>query len=157
LAPLVRPDQLNEFERFIYDYYEKKRNPPFVNDTTVESSFGKGVWGIDPMLNTTDKRYHITNGSTSYGSRYNVITPICYHQQGYNTVLLFNSHSEETRGLAIDSIIDCSAERATSKDPDSFVCGVMTDILILIGNNTVKLGPGAVLMQPVYPATIKRW
>lgn len=155
LAPLVRPDQIEEFETFIYDFFENKRRPPFVNDTAVRSSFGKGIWGVNPTLNTTDLRYRITNASTTYGSRYDVITPISFHQAGYNAVLLFNSHSEETRGLAIDSIIDCSAERAKSNDPESIPCGVLTDILILIGNNTVKIGPGAVLMQPVYPADNK--
>ena len=150
VAPLVRPDQLEDFETFIYDYYETKRNPPFPNGS-VTSSFGKGVWGIDTTLNTSDHRYRITDGSTPYGSEYDVITPIITHNDGYNFVLLFNSHSETIRGLAIDSIIECSNLRAASDNPDSFICGKVTGILELVSNQ-VSLGPGAVLMQPIYPA-----
>jgi hypothetical protein len=150
VAPLVRPDQLEEFETFIYDYYETKRNPPFPNGTVI-SSFGKGIWGIDPTINTSDHRYRITDGSTMYGSKHDVITPIITHNDGYSLILLFNSHSEKSRGLAIDSIIDCSNIRAASDNPDSHICGKVTGILELVGNQ-VSLDPGAILMQPIYPA-----
>jgi hypothetical protein len=41
--------------------------------------------------------------------------------------------------------------RAESDDPDSFICGVVTDMLPLVeaGN---KPGPGALIFQPIYPA-----
>jgi hypothetical protein len=149
VAPLVRPDQLEDFETFIYDYYETKGDLTFPNGT-ITSSFGKGIWGINPILNTSDHRYRIMDGSTTYGSKYDVITPIITHNDGYNSVLLFNSHSEKIRGLAIDSILDCSNVRAASLNPDSIICGKITGILELVGNQ-VSLGPGSVLMQPIYP------
>jgi hypothetical protein len=150
VAPIVEEDLLEDFETFIYDYYENKRNPSFPNGSAT-SAFGKGIWGYDPTLNTSDHRYRITNGSTVYGSKYNIITPMIAHNQGYNPALLFNSHSEKTRGLAIDSMIECSKNRAASSDPKSIICGKITDILELVGS-TISPGPGAVMMQPIYPA-----
>jgi hypothetical protein len=150
LAPLVKPEQLPDFESFIYDFYENTRNPPFPNGTAT-SSFGKGVWGVDPSLGTTDNRYHVTDGTTSngYASPHNVVTPIIHHPAGAHPVLMLNSHFEETRGVAIDNIIDCSTLRAESDDPDSFICGVMTDMITVWESGTS--GPGALIYQPIYP------
>jgi hypothetical protein len=150
VAPIVKESELEEFETFIYNYYETERNPPFPNGSVI-SSFGKGIWGYNPALNTSDHRYRVTNGSTIYGSKYKIITPMIVHNQGYNPVLLFNSHSEKTRGLAIDNMIECSKKRAVSSQPESIICGKITDILELVGS-TVSPGPGAVMMQPIYPA-----
>jgi hypothetical protein len=150
LAPLVTPEQLADFEDFIYDFYENKRDPPFPNGTAT-SSFGKGVWGIDQSLDTSDQRYHETDGTTYYESPHKIFAPVIHHPAGAHPILLFNAHFQKTRGEALDSIIDCSVMRAESDDPDSFICGVVTDMLPLVeaGN---KPGPGALIFQPIYPA-----
>jgi len=149
LAPLVTPEQLADFENFIYDFYENKRNPPFPNGTAI-SSFGKGVWGVDPSLGTTDNRYHETDGTTDYGSPHKIFAPVIHHPAGNHPILLINSHFQKTRGEALDTIIDCSPMRAESDNPDSCTCGLMTDMLDLVeaGN---KPGPGALIFQPIYP------
>jgi hypothetical protein len=82
LAPLVTPEQLADFEDFIYDFYENKRDPPFPNGTAT-SSFGKGVWGIDPSFGTSDKRYHETDGTTSYDSPHKIFAPVIHHPVCY--------------------------------------------------------------------------
>jgi hypothetical protein len=153
LAPFVTPEQLADFEDFIYDFYENKRDPPFPNGTAT-SSFGKGVWGLNPSLNTSDQRYHETDGTTHYESPHKLFAPVIHHPAGAHPILLFNAHFQKTRGEALDSIIDCSVMRAESDDPDSFICGVMTDMLILVESGS-KPGPGALIFQPIYPANNK--
>jgi hypothetical protein len=153
LAPLVTPEELADFEDFIYDFYENKRDPPFPNGTAT-SSFGKGVWGSDSSLVAVDKRYHEKDGNTSYESPHKIFAPIVHHPQGAHPILLLNAHWQETRGEALDTIIDCSVMRAASDDPDSFECGVITDMLILLEAEN-KPGPGALIYQPIYPAKNK--
>jgi hypothetical protein len=145
LCPLVIPQQLTAFELFAYDYYEKSRIPPFPNGTAV-SSFGKGVWGRDTSLGTSDNRYHDTNGNTSYGSPNRVLTPVLQHSDGSSPVLMLNVHFEKTRGEAIDSLIECETRRKISLEPVE--CLVITDIISLADES----GPGALIMQPIFPA-----
>jgi hypothetical protein len=139
-CPLVTPEQLSTFEDFAYDYYENTRLHPFPNGTAV-SSFGKGVWGVNPELETTDNKYHETDGSTYYGSPNKIFAPILH------PALLLNLHFQEARGVAIDNILSCSEERAAGSDA---VCGSITDMLILTSQD-VEPGPGALIFQPIYP------
>lgn len=148
LCPLVTPQQLTDFEDFAYDYYEKSRKPPFPNGTAV-SSFGKGVWGKNDSLGTSDNRYHETDGSTSYGSPNKVFTPVLQHNAGPFPALMLNLRFEETRGRAIDSLIECEKRRMISLEPVE--CLVITDIIILTSQK-VEPGPGALIMQPIFPA-----
>jgi len=145
LAPLVTPAQLSDFETFAYDYFESK----FDNETGL-SSFGKGVFGVNPALDNSDKRYHETDGSTYYGSPNKIFAPFIQMSSGRHPVLMLNLHFQHTRGNAIDSLMACAAERANTSDL-SRECGVITDILTLEGETTPP-GPGAVIFQPIYPA-----
>jgi len=152
-CPLVRPDQLDAFEEFAYDFFENGRDPPFPNGTAV-SSFGKGVWGMNPDLNTTDNRYHETNGNTSYWSPNRIFAPILQHNAGPHKALMLNLHFQEERGLVIDYLIECAAQRASAlaRDPNATVeCISITDMLILTSQE-IEPGPGALIMQPIYPA-----
>jgi len=145
MAPFVAPAQLSEFETFAYDYYESK----FSNETAV-SSFGKGVFGINPALGTSDNRYHETDGNTSYDSPNKLFAPILHHNAGDHPALMLNLHFQETRGVAIDEMIDCAEDRATTGDL-MIECGSITDMLILTSQAS-EPGPGAVIFQPIYPA-----
>jgi len=148
-SPLVSPEQLSDFEDFAYDYFENKRVPPFPNGTAM-SSFGKGVWGRDENSTAPDKRYRVTNGDTNYGSPYKVITPILHHNLGPFPALMLNLRFEKDRALAVDEVISCSKQRAASDNPDEFLCGVLTDIVILTSQKE-GTGPGALIFQPIYP------
>lgn len=147
LCPFVRPDQLESFEEFAYDYFYNQRDPPFPNDTAT-SSFGQGVWGRDPSLNTTDRRYHVSDGSTSYGSPNKIFAPVLQHDNGVHVTLMLDVHYQETRGEIIDQMIACSNKRSKLKD-QTHDCGALTDFLILTSQS---VRPGALLMQPIYPA-----
>lgn len=148
-APIVRPDQLIEFEEFAYNFYENDRVPPMPNGTAV-SSFGRGVFGINPTLGTSDNRYHVTpETKTYYESPNDVFTPLLHINSGPHPVLMLNLRFEETRGKAIDNIIACSNQRA--QGGDSINCGVVSDKIILSSPNDPP-SPGALMFQPVYPA-----
>ena len=57
----VRPDQLEDWEAFAYDFFYNKRKPePFPNTTAV-SSFGRGVWGISVETNAMWQSTTIAN------------------------------------------------------------------------------------------------
>jgi len=146
-CPIVLPEQVEEFEDFAYQYYYEDRKPETFPNTTAVSPFGRGVWGID----STGNKYHAADGNTTYGSPNQIITPILHHDKGIHPVLMLNVRFEKTRGVAIDSIIECSKERALQENPDNVDCGAITDMVILAGE-AVEPGPGALIMQPIYPA-----
>ena len=146
-CPLVTPEQLEEFETFAYNFFERDRDPPFPNGTAI-SSFGKGVWGRDPTIGSPDDRYHESDGSTSYGSPYKIFAPILQHNAGGFPALMLNLHFQKERGEVIDSLIDCAKTiQETGKKID---CLSITDMIILTSQE-VEPGPGALLMQPIFP------
>ena len=155
LLPLVTPDQLESFEDHAYNTVFPGRYP---EDTGV-SSFGRGVFGLDFSLDNEDKRYRETDGATTWGSPYRVMTPFLFHSMG-PSILMTNLHSSELFGRVIDDVLTCSMERAEaaldSVDDNSTQvrdCGVLTDILVLTGKTQeVKSGPGAIMVRPIYPA-----
>lgn len=158
LAPIVSPDQIEAFEQFAYNYYTRDRIPEFPDDTGTKagvSQFGFGIWGKNQnMSNTTDQRYHVTDGSTNFNSSYNIVTPIIQHNLGAHPVLLLNIHFEKTRGRLIDHMIDCASSRReiAESNPNSTQyllkeCVSITDIITLVD----EPGPGAIILQPIYP------
>lgn len=149
-APLVTPEQLADFEDFAYNYYFNVREPPFPTNTTAQSSFGRGVWGFNPALNTSDNRYHESDGSTSYDSPNKIFAPILHHNEGPHKALMLNLHFQKTRGVIIDNMIACAQNRKESATID-MECGAITDFLILTSQE-FRPGPGALMMQPIYAA-----
>jgi hypothetical protein len=153
-APLVRPEDLKAFEEHAYAYYETSRTPqPFPNGTAV-SSFGKGVWGMDPSLDTPDKRYHEIDGSTGWGSPNNIMAPILHHSTGANDKLLMNLHYSGMLGPMIDNMILCATEREMNGKPMdgcTAIAGV-TNPNATSWVQGIESGPGTVMMQPVYPS-----
>jgi hypothetical protein len=146
-CPLVKPgDEQDAFEEFAYEHFEEA----FPGTNTGVSSFGEGIYGIDPSLNTADNRYHDTDGTTSYGSPNNITAPILHHNNGTHPAIMLNLHWQKTRGEVIDAMIECARERAEKGDL-SIECLFITDMLIL-SNQETEPGPGGLIMQPIYPA-----
>jgi hypothetical protein len=141
-APLVTPEQLSSFEEFTYDYYEER----FPGGTAGLSSFGKGVSGVNKALNTSDNRYHETDGSTYYNSPNKSFAPALQHNLGGFPALMLNLHYHEARGKIIDGMIAC----AKTNDEECGAITSITDMLIL--QQEVLPGPGALIMQGIYPA-----
>jgi hypothetical protein len=111
------------------------------------NSFGKGAWGVNPDSEATDKRYHESDGVTTWGSPNQIFAPMLQHNDGPSPALMLNLHFQETRGTIIDSIIACAADRALGGPQQ---CGAITDMLILTSQEE-EPGPGALIMEPIYP------
>lgn len=162
LLPLVTEDQLGDFEAFLYDEVIAKNCP---NGTGVHS-FGKGVNGNNPALNTSDNLYHETDGETYWGSPYHVMTPYLYHSYGC-AILTFNLHSYEIFGRVIDDVITCSKERANllweqrdeegPEEEANIECSTLSDLTFLYGQaKSSKSTPAAVLIQAIHPENDNR-
>jgi hypothetical protein len=135
-CPFVTPEQLPMFEEFAYEYYEEQS--PL---GAAASSFGKGVFGVNPALNTKYNRYHEMDGSTYYDSPNKIFAPNLQHNAGAHPALLLNLHFQETRGTLIDNLFRENTEE----------CSSITDMLTLTSHE-VEPGPGALIMQAIYPA-----
>lgn len=151
--PLVTPEELPEWEDFAYYYYYNKRSPPHPNGTAT-SSFGRGVWGLDPNWSSVDNRYHAQDGSTPWGSPIKILTPIFQVNEGINPALMLNIRTDPVRGKPIDDLIECSRRPAEAGELEDFKCGVITGMAQL-PKSPPSRGPGAIIFQPIYPANNK--
>lgn len=151
-TPFVKTEDLSAWEDFAYDYYYNIRSFP---NTTAQSSFGRGVWGLDYRLNTTDKRFHASAGGSGWGSPNDFIAPIFHVAEGVSQNLLFNLHEEPSIGRQIDGIIECSDRLAAAGElePDRR-CGAVTDMFPR-PSFPASRGPGAAMYQAIYPANDK--
>jgi hypothetical protein len=152
-APLVRTEEIPEFEEHAYKYYEELRMPdPFPVGTGV-SAFGKGIWSMDPSLNNTDQRYHDVDGLTTWESPNQILAPMLHHVTGASSQLMINLHSIPLVGSMIDNMLICADEKAQAGESIE-ECSAVTKIL---PDRTswvqgAQTGPGALLLQPVYPS-----
>jgi len=113
-VPIVQVQDQSEWEDYIYDFYHTSRLPEPWPNTTAMSSFGKGIYFINPTLNSSDHRFHDTGNynSTVDGKPTTIVAPIAQTNDGAHPVLLFNLHRDPVRRKAIDDMITCSEERA---------------------------------------------
>ena len=142
--PMVRPQQVqpgeqSSFEAFAYDYYRSEEEAPFPSDTSLHS-FGTGIW--KPV------RQHDTTGITdSWDSPNPILFPELQNSDTFgqtgSLLLLFNAHSDPSKGQALDNVIDCSKQRNLTGIPDSMDCGVVTEIS--------SFNRASFVVQPIYP------
>eukprot|EP00549_Striatella_unipunctata_P007205 CAMPEP_0118677972 /NCGR_PEP_ID=MMETSP0800-20121206/2939_1 /TAXON_ID=210618 ORGANISM="Striatella unipunctata, Strain CCMP2910" /NCGR_SAMPLE_ID=MMETSP0800 /ASSEMBLY_ACC=CAM_ASM_000638 /LENGTH=863 /DNA_ID=CAMNT_0006573735 /DNA_START=141 /DNA_END=2732 /DNA_ORIENTATION=- len=149
-APIIRADEVEKFETFAYDYLGNTI-PPFPEGTGM-SSFGRGIFGIDPSRGAPDGRYRVINGTESYGSPHNILAPLLHlsEQSTNSRFIMYDPHSEPLRGRAIDKMIDCSLRLEKNEEAGNQTCTVLTETLELV--NAPERGPAAIIMQPIYPS-----
>ena len=146
-APIVQPNQVEQFEEFAYEYYNEERSWPTAGNT---SSFGKGVWSMNMQLDNTDKRYHDVTGETlSYDSPNLILTPMFQHSMGPSKKLMMNLHSSPMLGTVIDNMLQC----ASKNNHDSI--DNCTSITTFKENATswiqqAESGPGANFISPIH-------
>ena len=148
-APFVEPSQLEEFETFIYDYYENSREPDAWPNGTAVMPFGKGVWA----MNADGEPFHDTTGETGWGSNHTYLAPLIQHNTGPSKKLLMNFHSSPLLGSMMDQMLVCAEEKASvggSLDDCAAITHTMPDRISWV--QRVETGPGAMMMQPVYPS-----
>mmetsp|Transcript_18150 Transcript_18150/g.30498 ORF Transcript_18150/g.30498 Transcript_18150/m.30498 type:complete len:252 (+) Transcript_18150:94-849(+) len=113
-SPFVTPDQLASFEAFAYDKIESEYSAG-----VGSSSFGQGVFGFDIFLDAYDKRYHDVNATTTYGSPNTILAPLLQTLTD-TSLLMYNGHSNERVGEAIDRMIACG-DRAHAVHDDNHI------------------------------------
>jgi hypothetical protein len=122
--PIVRPDQVEEFEAHAKQLYQDYEYP----ETAGESEFGFGIYGMDPSKGYSDNRFHDKYGNTTWDNKYDIMAPFLQHKNTFPSpaLLLRNLHQFELRGRLMESIIDCgkAADPSTSVSPN---CGAVTD------------------------------
>jgi signal transduction histidine kinase len=139
-SPLVRPDQVKSFEEFAYSWYARS----YPNKSVAQSDFGEGIFALgDQSTCFTCGRYHDTTGAVNYDSPYQILVPILQGNVS-STAMMFNLHSDPTRGKAIDKVITCSEERRSP----NINCGAITVPTHALTTGEVT----SVHYNPVYPA-----
>jgi len=156
-VPFVKLSELDEFEAFASDVYNKLGFP---NSTGNIPGEGFGIWARNTSV-TPVQKYHDTTADTPYGSPNTILAPIFRTDEGAHPVLLFNVHSQKFTGQAIDNLLSCAEERrleyhdsVNTTDPFNstrppYQCGVLTDIFW-----NVKLGGkwSVANFLPIYPS-----
>lgn len=158
LCPLVRPEELSEFEDFAYNQAFAEVNGHYPNTTGLHD-YGNGLTKGVRGYNTTF--YRETDGKTHYNSSYDIITPFIMHSAGPEGLLMFNLHSMQQFGGIIDKLLNCVAASSGSTDKidpmmnTSYLdkCAILSDMIIMYtDDHGTQSGPSAYIMQPVYPA-----
>lgn len=141
-APIVLPEQVEEWEEYTQQLYDEYFGPDIEPKPGV-NSFGFGIWAKDSSLDNEDKRFHDITGDTApnWESPNQILVPKMHHAFWNSRLLLFNCHYPKPHGMTIDSIIECSEERAKSDDPESIACGAISEFSY---SNTPELGPGKI-------------
>ena len=159
LCPLVRPEELDEFNDFAYNEAFTKINSHYPNTTGLRDhgdGLTMGVHGYNAAFQT----YKETDGKTNYNSSYDIITPFIMHSAG-SPLLMFNLHSMQRFGDIIDELLDCvaaSPNQAKDIDPmtdNSYLnkCAILSDMIAMYTDKDgTPSGPSAYIMQPIYPA-----
>jgi len=165
--PLVNADQQEAFEAFARDYYNgtigqapQAQNMYITQPEDLPPQLPNGqIWAFNK---TTEEPYYVTTGEaylddahTQKSNHTPFFTPILQHDSGpYHPVLLFNLRSEPERARQIEDILRCVQDRRTAaveQARPSSSCVAITDIVTIRGQPP-GTGPGAVVLQPIYPA-----
>lgn len=152
-APLVKPEEVPEFEVFAYEYIEKYFPPGF-----GVSEFGKGIFAFDFSLNNTDKRFHDISGNNTCGSPYKFLNPTLHYSSfgsdGFRDVLMINVYSVCYAARAIDAMLDHSQLRFQAHLNDEPVpepAGFWQGFSYPPFDYPATLGPATTYNSPVYP------
>jgi hypothetical protein len=105
-------------EEFAYDYYEEQ----FPLEPRVSSFFGKGVFE-STVLNTTDNRYHETDGSTYYDSPNKICLRQFFNIMLEPSALMLNLHFKKP-GHTHRHLITCSE---TNTEDCVLICYVIDE------------------------------
>jgi hypothetical protein len=129
-VPLVWPEQQAKWEDFAYTVYDQLGWP---NTTAYKPPFGRGIFAVDNTKELPYNRYHDHVNLTRWNSTFDVLTPVFRTNDGNHPVLLYNPHSDESRGRAIESMMECAEQYSSGQNapliPLEVHCGVMTQFI----------------------------
>jgi signal transduction histidine kinase len=143
--PIVKHEEVSSFEDFAYDYF---LSDPYVAPGAGITDIGKGIYAIDE---TTGSKYFDRSGNTTYGSPYKIIAPLLQSGEyklddGSLPPYMFNYHSAQNLGSALDHIINCVSNSSFDDSTILNDCGTISD-LFEDDDNAIS-----VITQPIFIA-----
>lgn len=150
ISPFVHPERISSFENFTKHLF--KSDSRYVPGTGY-SSFGFGIFGINKLLSTPDQRYHDTTGVTTYGSPHEITVPVAWADAAHRSTTfpraaLFNLHSEESRGSAIDVLLNCARSSSHAANETCYRSS-LTSMIQLIVDDPLNRCTG--IYTPIFP------
>ncbi|KAL3938462.1 MAG: hypothetical protein SGARI_001739 [Bacillariaceae sp.] len=148
LAPIVQPEQSEQFESFAYGKFAEN----FGENTTMGaySHFGKGIWVQDASIDSVDNRYHDTTGVSIHGSPYELLAPKLQHALVDSPYVMMNVHGFKRQGEALDAVINCTKfERQNNSNPDMNCQAVSAFNPRKMGDDKAPFG---FIATPIFPA-----
>lgn len=171
-GPILTPDQVPAFETYAGDFYQNRQPEPWPNGTGVKVEDRVAVWSMD---SETMMPVHDTTGATAWNSTRRIIVPMYQHVTGPSGKLMFNMHASPLLGKTTEDMMACAEETKElileherlysnltegEEAPPVRSLKDCTMVTELAHNKTSfvqgeDMGPGANMMQPVYPAYSK--
>jgi len=145
LISLVAPDEVEEFEQHAMQIFEDQNYP----DDAGYQDFGFGIWKRSIDSPNEDGKLHDTTGETTFPSDYQILAPILEHNRIGTPALMYNVHSEEFRGKALDSMMKCVEDASKENATNTPECWVVTDWVNLV---TLPDTPAGLGYLPIFPA-----
>ena len=160
LLPVVQPDELIEWEKFILNYYEKHGiSSPLAKYAggTWKIDGGDCVWGISDVdcggnfSISRDLGPDLTNWTAK-----NLLTPVSQSSEEFHPFSLYNIHSHLPHGQAIDRVIDCIGRTAKMMQKQDrkliqktldYSCATLPQFTLI--PTFVVSGPASIIFQPV--------
>lgn len=138
LLSIVRKNELSSFEDFAYSMYEAENFPP----ETGVSSFGKGVWAINPTSTAPDLRYHDVNGTNPL-SKHTLWVVSYLSNINQSSGFMYNLHSNPARVEMLDRLIDCYETKSKN-------CRTtQSDFVQLVVDDQIR--PSTILINSISP------
>ena len=134
LSPIVWPEKASYFESYAAQAFASSPDTPA---HAGYSPFGFGIFALDE----NGTRYHDKTGVTSFSNN-TFMTPILGSAfPATSKAFLYNTHSELTRGSAMDSVYACVLAGAQQ-------CSALSDVIQHI--STDQYNPTSLLFVPIF-------
>lgn len=150
VAPIVTPEVQPEFEEYAQEFLNKT----YPGEEAGVSSFGFGIWCKNKTTDSSDTKYHHTNGYPySYESENGFATPKYQHTMGNHRLLMMDVHGFPQQGQSIDDAYTCSKNRGLNETnpEENDNCQALSDLTPPKDPLATK-GPGAFVSTCVFPA-----
>lgn len=126
-APIVLSEERAAFQHFAYDFFDSNQNIP---TTAGKNLFGNGIFKYNPRSDYADGRDPDFDGvPDDYTSRYSILAPVLQQTRlgdvFTNSDYMFNTHSSQQLGDAMDRALECV--RNSNTDEKRFECATLSE------------------------------
>jgi hypothetical protein len=135
-------------QAFAYDYFDARIASGEFPNTTGIKEFGKGIWRMQQTENGS-VAIHDKDELTFFRGMLTPMMQCCADSPG-DPILLFNLHSEKSRRVAMDGILECSKSRNLAEESLEEDCWAITNLIPLFGG-LEDTQNAAVMFQPIRP------